>query len=160
MGPSEQCLIIINFCFRLFLILSTCLARVCRSYNFEMKMWRVQEANLHSGARALSCPSRCQKTWQNIFSPFIVLRCWNSFRQRYKPTNIVCFFNVVKFYTWKINQTRSLENLNKVGQRKRYRNFVYYLCCLSIFSAKLLICSQTLISLNIKLELFEFDVRF
>ena len=67
MGPSEQCLIIINFCFRFFLILSTCLARVCRSYNFEMRMWQVQEANLHSGARALSCPSRCQKLDKTFF---------------------------------------------------------------------------------------------
>ena len=36
----------------------------------------------------------------------------------------------------------------RVGQRTRYRNFAYNLCCLSIFPAKLLICCQTLISLK------------
>ena len=36
----------------------------------------------------------------------------------------------------------------RVGQRTRYGKFAYYICCLSIFSAKLLICCQTLISLK------------
>ena len=36
----------------------------------------------------------------------------------------------------------------RVDQRTRHRNFAYYLCCLSIFPAKLLICCQTLISLT------------
>ena len=87
MGPSEQSLIINNFCFRLFLILSTCLARVCRSYNFEMKMWRVQEADLHSGARALSCPSRCQKL-DKIF--FRHLLFWDA---------VIVFANAIRLLT-------------------------------------------------------------
>ena len=87
---SEQCLIIFNFCFRLFLVLSTCLGRVCRSYNFERKIWLVQVANLHSVARALSCPSRCQKLDKRFFSPSIVLRCCDSLRQHYKATKIMC----------------------------------------------------------------------
>ena len=40
------------------------------------------------------------------------------------------------------------EIVTRVGQRTRYRNFAYYLCCLSIFPAKLLICCETLISLK------------
>ena len=46
---------------------------------------------------------------------------------------------------------------------KCHRNFSDYFCCIHIFSAKLLICSQTLINLKHvqKLEiLYEFDVRF
>ena len=38
----------------------------------------------------------------------------------------------------------------RVGQRKRYRNFAYYLCCLPIFLAKLLICCETFISQRIQ----------
>ena len=30
------------------------------------------------------------KTLKNIFSPSFVLRCCNSFRQRYKATNVFC----------------------------------------------------------------------
>ena len=61
-----------------------------------------------SGARALSClscPSRCQKLDKIFFAIFCAEICCNSFRQRYKATNIVfvCFFNIVKYYTGKIN---------------------------------------------------------
>ena len=57
--------------------------------------------NLHSGARALSCPSRCQKLDKIFFAEI----CCNSFRQRYMATNIVfvCFFNIGRIYTGKIN---------------------------------------------------------
>ena len=61
----------------------------------------------------------------------------------------------------KTQTTKSKSLFGGVGQRKRYRNFAYNLCSLPVFPAKLLICFQTLISLKrIKLELFEFDVRF
>ena len=60
---------------------------------------------IYSEARALSCPSRCQKLDKIFFSIFCAEICCNSFRQRYKATNIVfvCFFNIVKCYTEKIN---------------------------------------------------------
>ena len=65
------------------------------------------EANkkAHSGARALSCPSRCQKLDKIFFAIFCAEICCNSFRQRYMATNIVfvCFFNIGKIYTGKIN---------------------------------------------------------
>ena len=78
------------------------------------------------------------KNLKNIFSPPFIPRCCNSFRQRYKATNVTCFFSKGKFHNGKINQTRSLENSNNnVGQRKRYRDFADYLCCLPIFPAKL-----------------------
>ena len=46
------------------------------------------------------------KSLTKYFMPSFVLEiCCNSFRQRYKATNIVfvCFFNIVKCYTGKIN---------------------------------------------------------
>ena len=48
---------------------------VLRSFSFEWKIWRVQVANLHSGARALSCPSRCQKLDKILFRHLL---CWNA----------------------------------------------------------------------------------
>ena len=50
-------------------------------------------------------PSRCQKLDRIFFAIFCAEICCNSFRQRYKATNIVfvCFFNIVKCYTGKVN---------------------------------------------------------
>ena len=134
------------------------LCRVCRSFNFDRKIWRVQVANLHSGARALSCPSRCHKL-DKIF--FRHLLCWDAatvFANAIRLLQLRVFLQQSKILYWEINYTRSLETSNnteikniiviRVGQRKRYRNFADYLCCLPIFPAKLLICSQTLISLK------------
>ena len=49
-------------------------------------------------------------------------------------------------------ELRELKQQNQIviraGQRTRYGNFAYYLCCLSICPAELLICCQTLISLK------------
>ena len=75
-------------CYSFYLFLSP-VCQVCRSFNFGRKRWRVQVANLHNGARALSCPSRCQKL-EKYFSPSFVLRCYNTFRQRYKATTVIC----------------------------------------------------------------------
>ena len=51
------------------------------------------------------CPSQCQKLDKIFFAIFCAEICCNSFRQRNKATNIVfvCFFNIVKCYTGKIN---------------------------------------------------------
>ena len=50
------------------------------------------------------------------------------------------------------SEDRELKQQNqiviRIGQRTHCCNFAYYLCCLSIFSATLLICSQTLISVK------------
>ena len=43
------------------------------------------------------------KNLKNIFSPSFMPRCCNSFRQHYKATNVICFFNKGKFYTGKVN---------------------------------------------------------
>ena len=53
----------------------------------------------------LSCPSRFQKLDKIFFAIFCAEICCNSFRQRYKAINIVfvCFVNIVKCYTGKIN---------------------------------------------------------
>ena len=84
----------------------------------------------------------------------------------------MCFSLTVKFYTAKIKQTKSFDNqysTNKieifirVDYRKRHRNFAAYYCCIHIFSAELLICSQTFINLKRiqKLEiLYGSDIRF
>ena len=124
-----------------------------RSFNFEWKIWRVQVANLHSGARALSCPSRCQKL-DKIF--FRHLLCWNAATVFAKSKITSCVFlqrsEILYWENKSDKEFRELKQQNqiviRVGQRTRYRNFAYYLCCLSIFPAKLLICCQTLISLK------------
>ena len=71
---------------------------------FGRQVWCVRVAHLHSAARALSSPSRCSSvfSWQRFAWLSFVLRCWNNFHQRQKAINIMCFFHIVKLYTWKI----------------------------------------------------------
>ena len=122
-------------------------------FNFERKFRRVQVANLHSGARALSCPSRCQKL-DKIF--FRHLLCWNAVTVFAIRLPTLCVFlqrsEILYWENKSDKEYRQLKQQNqiviRVGQRTRYRNFAYYLCCLSIFPAKLLICFQTVIRLK------------
>ena len=51
------------------------------------------------------------------------------------------------------NSSNKTEIAIRVDQRKRHRNFANYFCCTNIFSAKLLICSQTFINLKHILKL-------
>ena len=46
-------------------------------------------ALIRSGARALSCPGRCQKLDKIFFRHLLRLRYCKSFIQRYKATNIM-----------------------------------------------------------------------
>ena len=88
------------------------ICRVCRSFNFERKIWRVQVANLHSGARALSCPSRCHKL-DKIF--FRHLLCWDAatvFANAIRLLQSRVFLQQSKILYWEINYTRSLETSN------------------------------------------------
>ena len=80
---------------------------------FERHVWRVQVAHLHSGAHALSSPSRCFQLSTNLDNDlFGCFLCWDA---RTIFTNIMCFFHIVKLYTTKIKYTRSFDNsTNKI----------------------------------------------
>ena len=45
-----------------------------------------------------------QKAWQKIFSPSFVLRYCNSFRQRYKTTNIVWNHSEILYWESKLDK--------------------------------------------------------
>ena len=121
--------------------------RVWRSFSFERKIWRVQVANLDSGASAFSCPSRCQKLGKIFFRHLLYWNIATVFALR-QPTSCV-FIQRSEILYWENKSGKEFRELKqiviRVGQRTRYRNFAYCrLCCLSIFPAKLLICCQTL----------------
>ena len=78
------------------------------SYSFYLFGEFAEVLILTGKARALSClscPSRFQKLDKIFFAIFCAEIYCNSFRQRYKAINIVfvCFVNIVKCYTGKIN---------------------------------------------------------
>ena len=88
------------------------------------------------------------KSRRRIISLSFVLRCCNNFRQRQKATNIMY---IVKLYTATINRQGVLrtQSINSGSDlRKRHRNFADYFCCIHLFPANSLICSQTFISQN------------
>ena len=63
---------------------------------FDRKIWRVQAANLHNAARAISSPSRCSAVKTNIYFVIfdivvknksnVVLRGLYSYRQQYRSS--------------------------------------------------------------------------
>ena len=65
------------------------------SRDTSIKRWRRKKNDMYiralirSGARAFSCPSRCQKLDKIFFPHLLRLRYCKSFRQRYKATNIM-----------------------------------------------------------------------
>ena len=60
-----------------------------------------------------------------------------------------------------ITQQTKSKSLFELFKESVIVNFDDYFCCIHIFSAKLLICSQTFVNLKYiqKLEIYEFDVR-
>ena len=61
-----------------------------------------------------------------------------------------------------ITQPTKSKSLFELFQERAIVNFGYYFCCIHLFSAKLLICSQTFVNLKYiqKLEIsYEFHVR-
>ena len=91
------------------------------------------------------------KTWQNNFSPSIVLKFVATVFALRQPISCV-FLQRSEILYWENKSDKEFRELKqelkqiviRVGQRTRYRNFAYCrLCCLSIFPAKLLICCQT-----------------
>ena len=143
LNHNQFLLSIVSYSFYLFV-------KFAEVFNFERKSWREQVDNLHSGARAHSCPSRCQKLGKIFFRHLL---CWNvatvfALRQ---PTSCV-FLQRSEILYWENKSDKEFRELKqelkqiviRVGQRTRYRNFAYCrLCCLSIFPAKLSTCCQT-----------------
>ena len=135
---------------------------------FERQVWRVRVVHLHSAARALSSPSRYFQLSTNLVFACLCAQML----QQFSPTPEgylyhVWFFHIVKLYLAKIKLSRSFDNSTNLYsswlKKASSYNFADYFCCIHIFSAKLLICFQTFISLKHiqKLEiLYEFDVHF
>ena len=71
---NQFLLSIVSYSFYLFV-------KFAEVFNFERKSWRVQVANLHSGARAHSCPSPCQKLEKYFFAIFCA-----EMLQQFSPT--------------------------------------------------------------------------
>ena len=126
--------------------------RVCISF------WKAI-AHLHSAARALSSPSRCFQLSTNLDKDlFGFLLCWDArtiFTSVKLPLISCGFFHTVKLYTAKIKLTRSLitqptksKSLLELIEESVIVTFADYFCRIHIFFAKLLMCSQTFISLN------------
>ena len=72
------------------------------------------------------------------------------------PRVFICFLEPLQLCTKRLvinridkasfnNSTNTIQILVRVDYRKRHRNFADYFCCIHIFSAKFLICCQTLI---------------
>ena len=132
-------------------------------------------AHLHSAARALAFKSESvfsiiNKSWQRFFSLSFVPRCYNNFHQRQNATNISVFLshsetlnceNKLAMQGVLIIQQIKSRNLHSSFEERVIVNFGDYFCCIHIFSAKLLICSQTFVNRKYiqKLEIsYEFDV--
>ena len=95
-----------------------------------------------------------------------VLRCYNNFHQRQNATNISVFLSQSETLHCENKLAKELtksKSLFELFKERVIVNFGDYFCCILIFSAKLLICSQTFVNLKYvqKLEIsYEFDVRF
>ena len=93
-----------------------------------------------------------------------MLRYYNNSHQRSPKGYLhVCFFHIVKLYTAKIRQGVLTQSKSLFELIKSVIVTFPIISAVFTFSAKLLICSQTLINLKQiqKLEiLYEFDVRF
>ena len=135
-----QCLVLTNFCFPDCFLFFLFVWRVWRSFNFERKIWRVQVANLHSGACALSCPIRCQKLHKTFFRHLLWWNASTFFAIRLLTSCVFLQRSEILYWENKSDKEfRELKQQNQivipVGERTRYHNFAYYLCCLSIFPA-------------------------
>ena len=113
---------------------------ITRYLNQEMaeeEEWYVDRALISSGARALLCPSRCQKLDKIFFRHLLRLRYFKSFRQRYKATNMSVSstkWNFILAYESKLDKEfRELKQQNQnrylgSGQRKRYGKLTLLIC--------------------------------
>ena len=101
-----------------------------------------------------------------------MLRCYNNFHRRQNATNISVFLSqsetlhcenkLAKELSVLITQPTKSKSLFELFKERVIANFGDYFCCIDMFSAKLLICSQTFVILKYiqKLEIScEFDVR-
>ena len=105
-----------------FIFLPIC--RVCRSFKFERKIWRVQVANLHSGARALSCPSRCHKLDKIFFRHLLRWDAATDLANALRLLQSRVFLQQSKILHWEINYTRSLETSNNT-EIKKYQSLLF-----------------------------------
>ena len=100
-----------------------------------------------------------------------MLRCYNDFHQRRNATNVSVFLShretlhceneLISQGALTTQPTKS-KSLFELFKERLIVNFGDYFCYIHIFSAKLLICSQTFVNLKYiqKLEIsYEFDVR-
>ena len=118
----------------------------------------VSATNEETFVSATMCRQQCILVCQYLYKIFFRhLLCRDAatvFANAIRLLKSRVFLQQSKILYCEINYTRSSETSNNTEIKninryiKRYRNFADYLCCLPIFPAKLLICSQTLISLK------------
>ena len=100
-----------------------------------------------------------------------MLRCYNDFHQRQNATNVSVFLShretlhcenkLISQGVLTTQPTKS-KSLFELFKERVIVHFGNYFCCIHVFSAKLLISSQTFVNLKYiqKLEIsYEFDVR-
>ena len=153
----------INHNQNLFLIVSYCFSSFGEFAKvIERQVWRVRVVHLHSAARALSISDSEQIVKKICFVVFCA-----EILQQISPTFIKRLLTSCMF----LSHSENLHCENKINKEfwlnqnlySSHRNFSDYFCCIHIFSAKLLICSQTLINLKHIQKpgiLYVFDVRF
>ena len=91
-----------------------------------------------------------------------MLRCDNNFHRRQNATNINVFLSQSETLHCENKLENKSKSLFELFKERAIVNFGDYFCCIHIFSATLLICSQTFVNLKYiqKLEIScEFDVR-
>ena len=79
-------------------------------------MWRVQVANLHNGARALSCPSRCQKL-EKTFSRHLLF--WDAatvFANAIRLLTLCVFLQRSEILYWENKLDKKFRELNQQNQ--------------------------------------------